>query len=592
MFIVQSSDILPPNDDSDERIVKLNAQITSRDVQIQELKDSIQKLNEDRNVQIEELNSYIQNLITERNTYSKIISNQSHIYEDSQNLLNEIQNKLDQRQKSNDTDPLLNEYSRTKDETLDQMRHIQRQIKESGEISDLNLEIEVAYFKELQKTVDLQMQIKYLTNQLKLARDELKLEENINRQLSESANKIKEYINQITSIINSSQVIEDSKRQEIEYYTKTIDSLSGEMSQLKNQLELSIKRYKDQEVQIYALNRSLKYYESLNNSNSSTDPILEYICKVYSTIYQSEASIIEYINKSEVSKEYKNVIIDFVRKIREDQYMRQVNLNIIAYITKTQELRKYLLSLTSIDANALKGVLDKYLEYVRALNLSGGSIGHNNTLISKFIGQITNKKYNINNIKLDSHKLSESINVVYVDDIKLDIKQINFDNKNNISDNLLQKQINLLLNLIILFNISEITKDRQNFEDHLESYNYYANILSKISRNKYDTYVEIPNNKILENFKTKININIREYINAIGRNSNEHASIAKLGINFKDICGDNSSVNIKHAHKAVVNAENILKKEVSKLTHDIVEILKHIELAEIYVILELFSNKV
>ena len=190
MFIVQSSDILPPNDDMDERIAKLNAQIA--DAQIQELRNSIQQLKEDRNLQVEELNAYIQKLIEERNTSNKIIYNQSHIYTDAENLLNEIQNKLNQRQKSNDTDPLLNEYSRTKDETLDQMKYIQKQIRESSDISDFNLEIETAYFRELQKTVDLQLQVKYLTNQLKLAREELKLEENINQQLSESANKIKE----------------------------------------------------------------------------------------------------------------------------------------------------------------------------------------------------------------------------------------------------------------------------------------------------------------------------------------------------------------------------------------------------------------
>ena len=97
-------------------------------------------------------------------------------------------------------------------------------------------------------------------------------------------------------------MIEDSKRQEIEYYVKTISSLSSEINQLKNQLELNAKRSKDQEAQIYGLNQSLKYYESLNNSSSSVDPILEYICKVYSNIYQSEAAIIDYINQSERTK--------------------------------------------------------------------------------------------------------------------------------------------------------------------------------------------------------------------------------------------------------------------------------------------------
>ncbi len=592
MFVIaQSADILPP-DRPDDSVIMLNEQIAIRDAQIKELNDSIQKLNEDHNMRTEELNAYIRHLIEERNTFNKIVDNQSNIYECAQGLLSDVQSALNQRPEFDDIQNLmLKEHIKTKDEAIYEIQDIQKKIMEFKNVSDVNMEIEIAYFRELQKNLDLQLKVNNLHNQLRLAKEELELQENINRQLSESANKIKQYINQITNIVNSSKVIENSNEQEMKYYIKTIDELSNQLSQIKNQLELNVKRNKDQESQINILNRSLEYYESLNNINA-VDLILEYICKVYSAVYKTEHDIIQHIKQSEISNECKNILIDLVGKIREDQYIRNVNLNIVTYIVRTQELKKYLSSLKFDDIKAIQDNIDKYMNDIDKLGLKGSSIDKNNSLINNYKDKIANKQYDIKNVLSDARVLSESINIVRGDDIKLDITKVNLSVKKiDTFNSLLQKKINLLLNLIILFNMSDLIKDRKILEDNLEKYNYYVNLLSRISKNKYDIYSDVPNNKIIENMITKININIREYINAIGVNSSEHPYLTSLSINLKDICGDNSNVNIKYVHKVISNIENIFKKEVGKLTPNIKRVLQNIQLNEIYVILELFANK-
>ena len=569
MFILQSVDADPPRDDenANERIASLNKRV-------------------------EELNLYIQKLIEERNTSNKIIAHQLHIYEDAKNVLSEIQKiKLIKDSQSIEDNNIKSEYEAIKTSSLNEMKLIQDQIRKSNDINGLNLDLEIAYARDMQRMLDLELKVKYLSNQLKISQNALLLEENINQQLSESANKIKEYINQITNIINSSQVIEDSKKEEIAYYVETIESLSGDLSTLRDKLDLSISKNNEQESQIYLLNEAVKYYESLNGINS-VDSIIEYICNVYNTIYQSDESIIDYINRSELSSKSKSNILELIKKIMDDQYMRHVNFKIISYIMKTQELKQYLSSFKSVDYNVAAEALKTYMDYVDSLKLDGGSIDKNNQFINQYLGRVLSDKYDKRNLIKDTIVLASSINTVYLDGLKLDTKKISVNKSKDKSDLLLQKQMNLLLNLIILFNMFEITKDRQAFEERLENYNNYVNLLSRISENKYETYSDVPNNKILENLKTKLNINIREYINAIGRNASEHRSISKLGVRFNSICGDSPSVNVKNSHKAVVNIEKIIKKEMDQLTPDITDILKHIESNEIYVILELFANKV
>lgn len=571
--------------------------------------------------QIEYLHAYIKNLSTELHKLRQITIDNQAMYNDLINItekINEIQLNLnkDERDIQQDTEyieqqskdnfeinQMLQSYNRIYDQIMNLQNNEDSNIKELSSL--INIEIEKFNNKLLENNAELKKQNNDLKQQLQLYQYKLEQKHKNIDKITNISNNILNHIIKIATYIETLESAEKTHNNQETYYTERLAILVNNINGQLNQIDELINIIKGKDEQIYQLNhniqsmnKDMEYYENINlkytEKDNTMDELMSYLVKIYKKIYKAEKDIIKYINMNNVSNVSKTNIINLIKLIKEDQYMRNVNMAIISYINKTQELKQQLFLLKSNNnVQKITNLLNQYIDDMNKLNLKGSSMENNISLINKYLGQISHKKYNNTNLENDTINLHNAINATYADDIQLDIEYIKITpTHHETPDLMLQKQMNSLLNLIIYFKILDCVQDRQTFEDNLDKYNFYIKLSESISQYKYDKYDHVPNNEKIGNIKGRTIRHIREYINIIGKNSNEHSDLTNLGIKFKEISGEMPNINIDKVYIKIQEIEIIIYKKFKKLDPYLLSIFKKANHQEIKVIIELFENQV